>query len=101
MFSEDDIKKLLETKTAKNPKGITADAPTYIGVKAIRAIPMTRKEYNDFRMWELPEDENGEDAGYLVEYLDDGTSNVRNIAGYVSWSPKEVFDKHYKPFLGI
>ena len=31
----------------------------YIGVKEINAKPMNRQEYNDFRGWELPEDENG------------------------------------------
>jgi hypothetical protein len=39
---------------------------TYNGTKIIRALPMTRKEYNDYRGWQLPADENGDDEGYLV-----------------------------------
>ena len=38
----------------------------YIGVKVIDAKPMTRLEYNQFRGWSLPDNENGEDPGYLV-----------------------------------
>ena len=68
----------------------------YIGTKLINAVAMTRAEYNDFRGWQLPEDENGEDAGYLVEYLDGGKPNTQQYAGYVSWSPKEQFDKAYR-----
>ncbi|HEN1222705.1 TPA: DUF2829 domain-containing protein, partial [Klebsiella pneumoniae] len=41
----------------------------HIGVKLINAFPMTRHEYNAFRGWQLPTDENGADEGYLVEYL--------------------------------
>lgn len=70
---------------------------TYYGTKKIHAIPMTRQEYNDYRGWELPSDENGSDAGYLVEYADGGPSNHPDHAGYISWSPKEVFDAHYQP----
>lgn len=33
----------------------------FIGVKLINANPMTRLAYNQFRGWELPEDENGDD----------------------------------------
>lgn len=73
----------------------------FIGTKMINAVPMTRAEYNDFRGWQLPEDENGEDAGYLVEYLDGGKPNTLQYAGYVSWSPKEQFDKAYRPTDGM
>ncbi len=44
----------------------------HIGVKLIDAREMTRQEYNDYRGWKLPEDENGDDTGFLVEYLDGG-----------------------------
>lgn len=70
---------------------------TYIGTKAIRAVPMTRIAYNQLRGWPLPADENGADEGYLVEYLDGGKGNVPGYSGYVSWSPKEVFDRAYRP----
>lgn len=73
----------------------------YIGTKLINAQPMTRQQYNDFRGWELPADENGDDEGYLVEYLDGGKPNTTIYAGYVSWSPKEQFDKAYRKTSGL
>ena len=47
----------------------------FYGTKRINAKPMTRAEYNIFRGWELPSNENGDDTGYLVEYLDGGKPN--------------------------
>ncbi|AUW09391.1 TPA: DUF2829 domain-containing protein [Klebsiella michiganensis] len=73
----------------------------HIGVKLINAFPMTRQAYNDFRGWQLPADENGADEGYLVEYLDGGKPNTDRFDGYVSWSPKEVFEKAYRPVSGL
>lgn len=69
----------------------------HIGCKVINALPMTRQAYNDLRGWAVPSDENPLDAGYLVEYLDGGAANVPGYAGYVSWSPKDVFDRAYRP----
>ena len=66
-----------------------------IGTKAVNAKPMTRQEYNDFRGWQLPENENGADEGYLVEYQD-GEPNTTEYNGYVSWSPKAQFDNAYQ-----
>jgi len=68
----------------------------YIGVKIINAKEMNRLEYNKFRGWELPSDENGSDEGYLVEYIDGGKANTKEYKGYVSWSPKEVFERSYR-----
>lgn len=65
----------------------------FVGTKIINAIAMTRLAYNELRGWELPEDENGDDEGYLVEYLDGGQANHPDYAGYISWSPKAVFEK--------
>lgn len=73
----------------------------YIGTKLIKAEDMTRAEYNAFRGWELPADENGADEGYLVEYLDGGKPNTTTHAGYVSWSPKEQFDNAYRKTTGM
>ena len=56
---------------------------------------MTRKEYNDFRGWSVPANEDGNDEGFLVEYIDGGNPNTPSYAGYVSWSPKDVFEKAY------
>jgi len=68
----------------------------FIGTKVINAKPMNRLEYNEFRGWVLPVDENGADAGFLVEYVDGGAANTTEYAGYVSWSPSEVFENAYK-----
>lgn len=68
---------------------------TYVGTKVIHAVAMTRLDYNIYRGWELPKDENGDDNGYLVEYVDGGTPNVFGHTGYVSWSPADVFEKSY------
>lgn len=73
----------------------------FIGVKLINAKPMTRLQYNTFRCWDLPADENGADEGFLVEYLDGGKGNVEGYAGYVSWSPKDVFERAYRPVDGL
>lgn len=68
----------------------------YSGSKLINAKPMNRLDYNTLRGWELPEDEEGSDEGYLVEYVDGGKANTAEFAGYVSWSPKDVFEKAYR-----
>jgi len=58
----------------------------YIGTKVIEAEPMNLGEYNKYRGWEIPKDEDPERDGYRVVYPDD----------YVSWSPKEIFEEAYK-----
>lgn len=73
----------------------------YIGTKIIGALAMTRLAYNEYRGWDLPADENGADEGYLVEYLDGGKPNHPDHAGYISWSPKEQFDKAYRSVGGL
>ena len=69
----------------------------HIGTKVIKATPMTRLAYNCMRGWDMPLNENPDDEGYLVEYTDGGTPNVPGYEGYVSWSPREQFDKAYRP----
>lgn len=73
----------------------------FIGTKIITAKPMNRREYNDYRNWPLPPDEDGNDDGYLVEYQDGGKPNHPNHSGYISWSPKEQFEKAYRPTNGL
>lgn len=73
----------------------------YIGTKLINTEPMNRQQYNDFRGWQLPADEDGADEGYLVEYLDGGKPNTTTHAGYVSWSPKETFENAYRKTSGM
>lgn len=74
---------------------------TFIGVKLLMAQPMTRQQYLDYRHWPLPADELGSDEGYLVEYLDGGAANHPNHASYISWSPKDVFERSYRPTAGL
>lgn len=68
----------------------------YFGTKQIIATAMTRLAYNQYRKWDLPSDEDGTDAGYLVEYVDGGASNDDRHDGYISWSPADVFDRAYR-----
>ena len=63
----------------------------YIGTKVIEARPMNRGEYNEYRGWTIPANENPADEGYLVKYPD----------GYESWSPKEVFEEAYRETDGM
>lgn len=74
---------------------------TYAGTKVVKAVPMDRLAYNKYRGWPLPADENGEDEGFLVEYVDGGKPNHPNHAGYISWSPKEQFEGAYRENCGI
>ena len=71
-------------------------AQLYEGTKRLTAQPMTRGDYNAYRGWQCPADENPADAGYLVEYQDGGKTNDARHAGYISWSPADVFERSYK-----
>lgn len=70
----------------------------YIGTKVVSGTPMTRIQYCDYRNWVITEDENPLDEGYLVEYEahEDSPPNHINHVGYISWSPKSVFEEAYK-----
>lgn len=57
----------------------------YIGTKIVKAEPMTRGDYNDYRGWQIPADEDPMDKGYLMEYKN----------GHVQWLPKEMFETDY------
>ncbi len=70
----------------------------HIGVKILlNAIAMTLGEYNQVRGWEIPEGEDANDEVYLVVYeqLEGEVPNVQGYDGYVSMSPKAVFDAAY------
>ena len=73
----------------------------YIGVKEIKAIPMKRGEYNKYRGWGIPVDESPDDDGFLVEYIDGGQANHPGHTGYISWSPKDVFERAYRRVDGL
>lgn len=68
----------------------------HIGTKAVLAHLMTKEEYCDYREWKVPENEDPAEQGYFVEYMDGGKPNHPNHVGYVSWSPKDVFEQAYK-----
>lgn len=63
------------------------DLTQYVGTKLVSAKPMNRGDYNTYRGWDIPENEDASDEGYLIQYED----------GYQSWSPKHVFDQAYLP----
>jgi len=63
----------------------------FIGTKMIEAKEMTRGDYNMYRGWKIPADENPADEGYLVRYSD----------GYESWSPKKQIEEAYRDCQGM
>lgn len=67
----------------------------YVGTKTLFAKEMNKEDYCKYRDWIVPENEDPKEEGYLVEYTDGGKSNHPLHKGYVSWSPKEVFEKTY------
>lgn len=67
----------------------------FIGTKSVMATTITRGEYNEYRGWQIPENEDPSEQGYLVEYLDGGKPNDDRHQGYISWSPADVFEKSY------
>lgn len=67
----------------------------YESHKRVMRTPMNRLDYNVYRGWDLPDDEDGSDEGYLVEYLDGGKPNDKRHDGYISWTPKAQFDNGY------
>lgn len=73
----------------------------FLGTKQILGRPMTRGDYNAYRGLLCPADENPADEGFLVEYLDGGKSNHPGHAGYISWSPADVFERAYRPVDGL
>lgn len=72
---------------------------SYIGVKLIKASTlMTKVNYCEYRGWTVPEDEDPDELVYLVEYEKDENSkqNHPDHEGYISMSPKDVFEKAYR-----
>lgn len=72
----------------------------HIGTKLVKLQPMNRQEYNDYRGWQLPADEDGADEGYLVESSSEKPNDQRH-EGYISWSPKAQAEAAYRPTDGI
>lgn len=67
-----------------------------IGTKLVDARKMTRGEYNQYRGWQIPADEDPAEPGYLIEYKDGGKPNDSRHNGYISWTPASVFEQSYR-----
>ena len=57
----------------------------YLGIKTLKAKPMTLGVYNEYRGWTIPANKDPNANGFLVEYAD----------GYISWSPEKAFSEAY------
>lgn len=68
----------------------------FAGTSLVHASTMTRQEYNDYRGWKLPEGENGNDAGYILEDRA-GQKNTEQLDGFVQWLPKDEFLRKFSP----
>lgn len=66
----------------------------YLCHKEVKAKPMSRGEYLNMRGWQVPHNENPRDEGYLVMYVE-SPKNHEDYDNYISWSPKDVFEKGY------
>lgn len=69
----------------------TGPMPCYIGVKRVRAVPMTYIEYCQYKNQECEQDQNPPKDGYFVVYPD----------GYESWCPKAQFEEANRPVNGL
>lgn len=58
----------------------------YISTKQISAKPMTRGQYNEYRGWTTPNNENPDDAGYFI----------RRYNGYETWMEANAFEEEYE-----
>lgn len=90
--------KLSQIEAVGKPSGqiLTLGSPrTAVGTKVVHFIAMTLGEYNLYRGWDIPACEDPEKNGYMVEYTDGGEPNMVGHKGYVSWSPRDVFEKSY------
>lgn len=68
----------------------------FAGASLVHAATMTRQEYNDYRGWQLPEGENGNDVGYIIEDRA-GKKNTKELDGFVQWLPKDEFLRKFSP----
>ena len=71
----------------------------YIGTKDVKATPMNLGDYEKYRGHGFRVDQTAypiNHPGYLVEYDKDSKPNDTRHKGYISWSPKETFEKSYR-----
>lgn len=67
-------------------------ANLYISKVLAECEPMTRLEYNEFRGWVLPLDEEGNDKGHIVKDL---------TSGHTNWFPDTIFNINFKQPSGL
>ena len=70
----------------------------YSGAKTIKTRPMDLGDYNLYRGWVIPSDEDPYALGYLVGYPDsDGkfVGELEDGCNYISWSPIAEFESAY------
>ena len=65
---------------------ISTKTKTYISTKTIQAKPMTRGDYNLYRGWKIPDNEDPNENVYFIKRYD----------GYETWMSKETFENNYK-----
>lgn len=68
----------------------------YVTTNLVSAKPLTRLEYNQYRGWTLPENENGDDMGYLIEDKESKLVNDNRHTGYITWLPAQEFETKYQ-----
>jgi len=69
-----------------NAKPEYLNTELYVGTKIVKGVPMTKSDfYTKIKKQDISDRANYGD-GYMVTYED----------GYVSWSPKEVFERCYR-----
>lgn len=70
----------------------------YTGTKTVKAKITTRGEYVAYQGWELPAHGDPNEEIYMVEYAveHDTKPNHPNHEGYLTMSPKTVFEKYYR-----
>lgn len=84
--------------TYAHPDSFNNGMKTFVGTKLVLAKTMTLGEYNEYRGWPIPPNEDPNAEGFLVEYP--GTvPNVEGHEGYISWSPKVAFDESHVQIL--
>lgn len=73
------------------------DMKSYTGTKTLKGWKTTKGWYNDYQGWKIPEDQDPNEEIYLVEYPveEDTIPNHPDHEGYISMSPKTVFEKYY------
>lgn len=64
---------------------LTENMNNYIGFEYVKAEPMTLGEYNNFKGWPIPNNEDPFEDGYIIHYS----------KNYVSWEPKKSFESSH------